>query len=601
MHREKDKHNGLLQAIFAAPDEDAPRLEYAQWLETNGDSMRAELIRVQIAIARRISVSTDQLAELESRERALLTAHGPRWLGYDLGHSAKWQAVFRRGFVEELCLEAPWANAFESICQKHPVRHLTLFGNGTALQLSEYAREFADCKGLSSILTLRDFTEVETAADSPTEESRGTLYWNHEGAVLSRLLSSEYLADRLCIHTNHAWQVNQQVELLRHPRLATASGLILRTKCRDGVILKWLQGCKNLRDLRVFVGLNEWGHACAHDFVESSVWANLRRFEYTASCTLYCEDETYEFPWYEALSQSNLHELVVSNGNLMETADHVSSVWTAFEKMSPLQSLIHLGLYHMPFNESALRALFERGHASNLEELRIQFAGFGGGLIPPEVLLSAPLAPKLETLGLSLNLRWESGNSKIANRIADCKLFNSVRHLDLSGGLASLENMRSLVSLGFFANLSTLVLPSRWFGSQGRESIADFVCFIASCDGLPKLHSLLLPDDFILDDNNFDCLIRLLENSNLPLLTAIGLNIGSLRAASRERLIETVENYDRPIWLCGLSQHPLERQNMRMGMEYAKKIASQAALALDNGSGELDQFLHLWQTGYILE
>jgi uncharacterized protein (TIGR02996 family) len=593
-------HDELLQAVLTAPDEDAPRLEYAQRLEMNGDSMRAELIRIQIAIASRNSLSIDQLAELESRERALLTAHGPRWLDYDLGRATDWQAIFRRGFVEELWLEAPWASAFDSISQNHPVRHLTLSGEGTAVELSEHARELANCKGLSSISTLRDFTTVKSAADSPIEDSRGGSYWNHEGAVLSSLLSSAYLPERLCLHTNHAWQENQQAELLRNPRLAIASGLILRTKCRDGVVLKWLQGCKNLRDLRLFVGLNEWGYACARDFVESSVWANLRRFEYTASCTWYCDDDTYEFPWYEALCQSNLHELVVSNGNLMETADHVSGVWTAFEKMTPLPSLIRLGLYHMPFNESALRALFERGHASNLEELRIQFSGFGGGLIPPEVLLNAPVAPKLETLGLSLNLRWEPGNSKMANRMADCKLFKSVRHLDLSGGLASVENLRSLATLGFFTNLSTLVLPNRWFGRQGRESVVDVVDFIASGDGFPKLHSLRLPDDFILDDYNLDCVFRLLENSNLSLLTAIGLNLGSLANQSREKLIDAVENRGRPVWFCGLSQHPMERQNMSMRLFDMERIANQPVVGLSNGAGELDQLLRLWQTDYVL-
>ncbi len=392
-------YNKLFQAVFAAPDEDHPRLEYAQWLETNGDSARAELIRVQIAIARRDLVSTEQSAELESRERALLTVHGTRWLGYDLGHSAQWQAIFRRGFVEELWLEAPWASAFASISSHHPVRHLTLIGNGTALQLANFARELANCKGLCHILTLRDFATVASDTDSLTERPFGTSYWENEGVVLSSLLSSKYLAEQLCLHTNHAWQVEQQEELLRHPRLAVASGLILRTKCRDGVVLKWLQACKNLRDLRLFVGLNECGSARARDFVESSTWTNLRRFEYTASSTLYCDDDTHEFPWYDALNQCELNELVVSNGNLMETAENVSGVWTAFETITPLPRLVRLGLYHMPFNESALHAFFEHGHATQLEELSIQFSGFGGGLVPPEVLLNSPRAPDLKSYG----------------------------------------------------------------------------------------------------------------------------------------------------------------------------------------------------------
>src|SRR5437764_549926 len=43
---------GLLQAILEAPDDDAPRLVYADWLEDHGDPEWAEFIRAQIAYAR---------------------------------------------------------------------------------------------------------------------------------------------------------------------------------------------------------------------------------------------------------------------------------------------------------------------------------------------------------------------------------------------------------------------------------------------------------------------------------------------------------------------------------------------------------------------
>src|SRR5262245_13175122 len=42
----------LLQAVCDNPTDDAPRLVYADWLEENGDSERAEFIRLQIELAR---------------------------------------------------------------------------------------------------------------------------------------------------------------------------------------------------------------------------------------------------------------------------------------------------------------------------------------------------------------------------------------------------------------------------------------------------------------------------------------------------------------------------------------------------------------------
>ncbi len=41
-----------LKAVLAAPDDDAPRLEYADWFAANDQPERAELIRVQIELAR---------------------------------------------------------------------------------------------------------------------------------------------------------------------------------------------------------------------------------------------------------------------------------------------------------------------------------------------------------------------------------------------------------------------------------------------------------------------------------------------------------------------------------------------------------------------
>jgi uncharacterized protein (TIGR02996 family) len=44
--------DALLAAIRANPDEDAPRLVFADWLQENGDLLRAEFIRVQVELAR---------------------------------------------------------------------------------------------------------------------------------------------------------------------------------------------------------------------------------------------------------------------------------------------------------------------------------------------------------------------------------------------------------------------------------------------------------------------------------------------------------------------------------------------------------------------
>jgi uncharacterized protein (TIGR02996 family) len=112
--------DALISAILAHPDEDVPRLVYADWLDESGDEFdraRAEFIRVQIALAGISPVEfvpwNKRLIELRAREKALLTVNGMRWLEplRDRGgplESTDTHAQFRRGFVEVVWMPAPW-------------------------------------------------------------------------------------------------------------------------------------------------------------------------------------------------------------------------------------------------------------------------------------------------------------------------------------------------------------------------------------------------------------------------------------------------------------------------------------------------------------
>jgi uncharacterized protein (TIGR02996 family) len=92
------KARGFLEAILAQPDDDAPRLVYADWLEEQGDSARAEFIRVQVERARLPRWDARQV-HLRLRERALVEEHGLKWKG-ELPEieGVTWEE-FRRGFM----------------------------------------------------------------------------------------------------------------------------------------------------------------------------------------------------------------------------------------------------------------------------------------------------------------------------------------------------------------------------------------------------------------------------------------------------------------------------------------------------------------------
>src|SRR5918912_1255225 len=84
----------FLRAIRDQPDDDLPRLVYADYLDERGDP-RGEFIRVQVERAR-LSPDDDREFSLALREQALLRRHGGR--GH-LPYSVSRQE-FRRGFVE---------------------------------------------------------------------------------------------------------------------------------------------------------------------------------------------------------------------------------------------------------------------------------------------------------------------------------------------------------------------------------------------------------------------------------------------------------------------------------------------------------------------
>lgn len=122
-----NEESALLAAIILQPDEDVPRLAYADWLQERDQEPRAEFIRVQVELARLqpltnhgtslidLCVCDDCLRrdELRARERHLKALDGGRHLFHPYFRTAKVSPdallTPRRGFVEEVtCSAADW-------------------------------------------------------------------------------------------------------------------------------------------------------------------------------------------------------------------------------------------------------------------------------------------------------------------------------------------------------------------------------------------------------------------------------------------------------------------------------------------------------------
>ncbi len=109
----------LLEAVLAAPDDDAPRLVYSDWLTEQGDP-RGELIAVQCARASLPDDAPEQ-RQLEEREWTLLSLHEDTWRK---ALAPEVLAVkFRRGFADEVTLYAStFTDHASAIFAREPLR-----------------------------------------------------------------------------------------------------------------------------------------------------------------------------------------------------------------------------------------------------------------------------------------------------------------------------------------------------------------------------------------------------------------------------------------------------------------------------------------------
>jgi uncharacterized protein (TIGR02996 family) len=168
-------------SILDRPDDDGPRLVYADWLEDEGESDRAELIRLQCG------------AGDPGRERDLIARFGASWAGPVVRQAYGY--TFRRGFVEEITVEAAmFLDLGERLFDAAPIRLVRLIqarsvlgrlfqspllSRVRALHLTECkignegAILLADCPHLADLRTLRlgenalDDQAVEVLTDSP--------------------------------------------------------------------------------------------------------------------------------------------------------------------------------------------------------------------------------------------------------------------------------------------------------------------------------------------------------------------------------------------------------------------------------------------------
>jgi len=182
----------FLQAIIADPDDDAPRLIYADWLDEQGECERAEFIRVQCALARMKKTDPDW-KQLWDRERDLIVFHSHLWsVPLRRFVTAFW---CRRGFVEDVTVDArTFITSAAELFAIAPILSANVWNGADVIE------EFANCPYLAGLRRLTLTSEhVELIGDLGGEIDLATVdpvvmsgALEDDGLIV--LLRSPYLA-----------------------------------------------------------------------------------------------------------------------------------------------------------------------------------------------------------------------------------------------------------------------------------------------------------------------------------------------------------------------------------------------------------------------
>jgi uncharacterized protein (TIGR02996 family) len=121
------QHEAFLRASDETPDDDAPLLVYADWLDDQGQPERAELIRVQCRRAR-LPPQDPRWPALRQREDQLLAAHKGQWVPTCASRKDVY-TIFARGLLDYL--GGPLTDDdLRDLAGHRELRSLTLEGEG---------------------------------------------------------------------------------------------------------------------------------------------------------------------------------------------------------------------------------------------------------------------------------------------------------------------------------------------------------------------------------------------------------------------------------------------------------------------------------------
>jgi uncharacterized protein (TIGR02996 family) len=434
----------LSAGIREAPEDDAPRLVFADWLEDQGDEAslaRAEFIRVQLRRAR-LPEDDPAQSELEARELRLLKRWAPVWCG---SHFLFRKVRFRRGFIEYVHLNMRhFLHHRRQVMALEPVRDVSLTGWWRAPD--DLVRRVGGCEEWRHVETLRIHHQ------GPHHHPRSNLILLLESPHLSRLQALH------CPQVQFEAEARRRFERLPVLRQLTELHFPSLDAFNPNPPGEWFSdgGVASARQWGKLKALSLPPHLpidLFRRFAGLPSWKRLRALELGLP---YGTDEPLSV--LRDRMPDSLQHLHLSG---FPGADY-SAADSFFDRMTelPLRSL-HLESISIP--PRTLRRLLSRKSHWQLTQLRLTRCGLTDA--HARAIAASPGATSLRSLDLSSNddLRGAAARALFAS-----EHLRSLVHLDLSGTRMGTEGAVALATAEGWDRLRTLRL---WGTGLDRDGV----------------------------------------------------------------------------------------------------------------------------------
>jgi uncharacterized protein (TIGR02996 family) len=491
----------FLREIFDSPDDDTPRLVYADWLDEHGGAegaARAELIRLQCRVAQ-LPEDDDVRPSLERRCRLLLREHRDRWLGPLQGQIH--DAALVRGFVERVEADLDMFAAHgEEWLRQFPVRHVILVrvGIGDDADLEQVAT--MPCTRRLTTLEMRPLpTAVVPTTEYPplSETAARALARSPHLEALRRLVLSDFRLTPAAVET-----------LARAPHLHGLEGLVL---ARNQLTLGTLAA---LADYRAFPGLVELDLANNHpgeDLFPLLGLADRPRLRHVRLAYDLIHDG-----FLVGLAGSALLERLESldlgrRWGGMQMGRGLGRGLDALAAAPALASLRELSLAGPDVISTSQLALVRSPHLVGLELLNLSHIDPGPAFVAG--LADSPALSGLRTLRLRGNTLRQRG----LDALTQGRPLRRLRRLDLGENDLDATGAALLADWPGSDGLTALYLDGNNLGAEGARQLADS----------PRLARLRLLD---LAGNSIgpDGACALADSHHLTRLTELRLNWNNL-------------------------------------------------------------------------